>query len=115
VTKAIELIRKSYDKPIRIAGLARQLGMSASGLQHHFKAVTAMSPLQFQKQLRLQEARRLLVEECESAGSITLARFRDLLGTSRKPAQLLLERFDADGITRRQGDERVLRRKARTG
>ena len=48
------------------------------------------------------EARRLLVEECEAAGSITLARFRDLLGTSRKPAQLLLERFDADGVTRRR-------------
>lgn len=62
-----------------------------------------------------EEARRLLVEECERAGSITLARFRDLLGTGRKPAQLFLERFDADGITRRVGDERVLRRKARAG
>jgi selenocysteine-specific elongation factor len=61
------------------------------------------------------EARCLLVEECTAAGSITLARFRDLLGTGRKPAQLLLERFDADGLTRRVGDERVLRRKARTG
>ena len=61
------------------------------------------------------DARRLLVEECEATGSITLARFRDLLGTSRKPAQLLLERFDADGVTRRQGDERVLRRRARSG
>jgi selenocysteine-specific elongation factor len=62
-----------------------------------------------------EEARRLLVEECTAAGSITLARFRDLLGTSRKPAQLLLERFDADGVTRRVGDERVLRRKAKSG
>jgi selenocysteine-specific elongation factor len=52
-----------------------------------------------------------LVEECAQAGSITLARFRDLLGTSRRPAQLLLERFDADGITRRVGDARVLRRR----
>ena len=60
------------------------------------------------------EAKRLLLEECESTGSITLARFRDLLGTGRKPAQLLLERFDADGLTRRVGDERVLRRRART-
>jgi selenocysteine-specific elongation factor len=62
-----------------------------------------------------ENARRLLVEECEAAGSITLGRYRDLLGTGRKPAQLLLERFDADGLTRRVGDERVLRRKARTG
>ena len=61
MTKAIELIRKGYDKPLRIAALARQLGMSTSGLHHHFKAVTAMSPLQFQKQIRLQEARRLLL------------------------------------------------------
>jgi selenocysteine-specific elongation factor len=57
-------------------------------------------------------AKRTLVRECERAGRITLARFRDLLGISRRPAQLLLERFDADGITRRVGDERVLRRAA---
>jgi selenocysteine-specific elongation factor len=57
-------------------------------------------------------AKRTLIEECEVAGKITLARFRDLLGISRKPAQLLLERFDADGVTRRVGDERVLRRGA---
>jgi selenocysteine-specific elongation factor len=60
-----------------------------------------------------ERARRLLVDECEREGSITLARFRDLIGAGRKQAQLLLERFDADGLTRRVGDERVLRRKAR--
>ncbi len=59
-------------------------------------------------------ARDALVDECETAGSITLARFRDLLGSSRRPAQLLLERFDADGLTRRVGDARVLRRRARS-
>jgi selenocysteine-specific elongation factor len=58
-------------------------------------------------------ARAALVDECEAAGRITLARFRDLLGISRHAAQLLLERFDADGLTRRVGDERVLRRAAR--
>jgi selenocysteine-specific elongation factor len=57
-------------------------------------------------------ARDVLVQELATAGSITLARFRDLLGTSRKTAQLLLERFDGDGVTRRVGDERVLRRAA---
>jgi len=56
-------------------------------------------------------ARAVLVAECESAGRIALARFRDLLGVGRKTAQLLLERFDADGLTRRAGDERVLRRR----
>ena len=58
------------------------------------------------------DAREKLIAECEAAGSITLARFRDLLQTSRKTAQLLLERFDTDGITRRVSDERVLRRAA---
>ena len=50
----------------------------------------------------------------EREGRITLARFRDLVGTSRRVAQLLLEQFDNDGITRRIGDERVLRRTARS-
>ena len=62
-----------------------------------------------------EQAKRLLLEECERAGSITLARFRDLVGGGRKQAQLLLERFDADGLTRRVGDARVLRRRARAG
>ena len=58
-----------------------------------------------------EQARAALVTECEAAGSITLARFRDLLGVGRRTAQLLLERLDADGLTRRRGDERVLRRR----
>jgi len=61
IARAIALLRKDFDKPLRVAGLARQLGMSVSGLHHQFKAVTAMSPLQFQKHLRLEEARRLLL------------------------------------------------------
>ena len=60
------------------------------------------------------QARAALVAECEAAGRITLARFRDLIGAGRKTAQLLLERFDADGLTRRTGDERVLRRRGTT-
>jgi selenocysteine-specific elongation factor len=62
-----------------------------------------------------EEAKRTLVAECERAGSITLARFRDLLGVGRRTAQLLLERFDADALTRRAGDERVLRKRQRSG
>ena len=58
-------------------------------------------------------ARDALVAECETAGRSTLARFRDLIGVGRKTAQLLLERFDADGLTRRVSDERVLRRRVR--
>jgi selenocysteine-specific elongation factor len=62
-----------------------------------------------------EEAKRVVVEECEREGSITLARLRDLIGGGRKQAQLLLERFDADGLTRRVGDARVLRGKAKSG
>ena len=58
-----------------------------------------------------EEARAVLAAECEAAGRITLARFRDLVGVGRKTAQMLLERFDADGLTRRVGDERVLRKR----
>jgi selenocysteine-specific elongation factor len=54
----------------------------------------------------------VMLTECRSAGEITLARFRDLAGIGRRDAQLLLERFDQDGLTRRVGDRRVLRRAA---
>ena len=60
IVKALERIRSDYDRPLRIESLARELGMSVSGFHAQFKAVTAMSPLQFQKQTRLQEARRLI-------------------------------------------------------
>jgi selenocysteine-specific elongation factor len=59
-----------------------------------------------------ERARTVLLEEIGASGRITLARFRDLLDVSRKTAQLLLERFDADRVTRRIGDARVLRRSA---
>jgi len=62
-----------------------------------------------------EHAREALLRELEQTERITLARFRDLLGTSRKTAQLLLERFDADGLTRRTGDERLLRRSRDSG
>ena len=59
-----------------------------------------------------ERARGLVLAEGAGAGRITLARFRDLAGCGRRDAQLLLERLDADGVTRRVGDERVLRRRA---
>jgi len=59
-------------------------------------------------------AQDLVRTECATAGEITLARFRDLGGVGRRDAQLLLERMDVDGLTRRIGDRRVLRRASRT-
>lgn len=61
VMGAIDWLRQNFDQPLSLSRLARECGMSLSALHHHFKAVTAMSPLQFQKQMRLQEARRLMV------------------------------------------------------
>jgi AraC-like DNA-binding protein len=63
VREAINLLRANFAEPLHIDTFARQVHMSPSSLHHHFKAVTAMSPLQYQKQLRLQEARRLLLAE----------------------------------------------------
>ncbi|WP_041743264.1 AraC family transcriptional regulator [Collimonas fungivorans] len=69
VVKAIELIKRDYRLPLRIENLAREANMSSSSLHHHFKAVTAMTPLQYQKQLRLQEARRLLFAQIGDAAT----------------------------------------------
>jgi AraC-like DNA-binding protein len=69
IARAIEWLREDFDRPLRIEDVARESGMSVSGFHHHFKAVTAMSPLQFQKRMRLQEARRLMLGEDLDAGS----------------------------------------------
>ncbi|MEG4878109.1 AraC family transcriptional regulator [Microcoleus sp. CZ3-B4] len=63
IARAVDRLRKDFNQPLRIENIARELGMSVSSFHHHFKSVTAMSPLQFQKQLRLQEARRLMLGE----------------------------------------------------
>lgn len=69
IARAIEHLRAHQGKPLRIEGVARQFGMSVSGFHHQFKAVTAMSPLRFQKQIRLQEARRLLLDGMADAAT----------------------------------------------
>jgi AraC-like DNA-binding protein len=69
ISQAIGHLREHFDEPLKMDDFARQLGMSASGFHHHFKSVTAMSPLQFQKQIRLQEARRLMLGEDLDAAS----------------------------------------------
>ncbi len=63
MVRAVEKLRENFNKPLRIEDIARELGMSVSGFHAHFRAVATMSPLQFQKQLRLQEARRLMLSE----------------------------------------------------
>ena len=71
IVRAIEWLKQRYAAPLRIDELADAVHMSASALHHRFKAVTAMSPLQYQKHLRLHEARRLMFTdgiECATAG-----------------------------------------------
>ncbi|KDE41036.1 Transcriptional regulator, AraC family [Nitrincola lacisaponensis] len=68
ISTVISVLKDQYTKPLRIRELAEAANMSESTLYHHFKQVTRMSPLQFQKKLRLLEARRLmLVEGLEAA------------------------------------------------
>jgi AraC-like DNA-binding protein len=69
ISQAIGHLREHFDEPLKMDDFARQLGMSVSGFHHHFKSVTSMSPLQFQKQIRLQEARRLMLGEDLDAAS----------------------------------------------
>jgi AraC-like DNA-binding protein len=68
--KAIAWITANYTKPIRVEDLAQIAGMSMSTLHHHFRVLTSMSPLQYQKQLRLQAARqRMLMDGLDAASA----------------------------------------------
>ena len=73
VRRAIEWIRSDLSRALRIEALAAHAGMSASSFHRHFKTVTGLSPLQYQKQLRLQDARRRLLAEPGDVTSVALA------------------------------------------
>jgi selenocysteine-specific elongation factor len=106
-TAAAELEARLGIEPVKVEDAKLALFLEQQGRLVRLGDGMAVSAEAYER------ARQVLVAECEAAGRITLARFRDLLGIGRRAAQLLLERFDADGITRRIGDERVLRRSAR--
>jgi len=63
IARAIDWLKGNYTQPLRIDNLAKQVNMSTSTFHHHFRSLTAMSPLQYQKTLRLNEARRLMLSE----------------------------------------------------
>ncbi len=69
IAEVIKLIKADFTKPMAVENLARQANMSASSFHHHFKEVTSMSPLQYQKQLKLLEARRLMLAENSDAAN----------------------------------------------
>ncbi|WP_346830848.1 AraC family transcriptional regulator [Pseudomonas abietaniphila] len=73
ITHAIDWLNRNFAAPMNIRELARLAKLSSSTLHHRFKAITAMSPLQYQKQLRLHEARRLMISE---QMDVTEARFK---------------------------------------
>ncbi len=70
IGKVVEHLRKVYASPLRVTDLARMANMSPSSFHLHFRQVTSMSPLQYQKHIRLQEARRLLSVETTDAASV---------------------------------------------
>lgn len=63
IARAIDWLKDNFDKPLRIDDLASKVGLSTSAFHSHFRATTAMSPVQFQKRMRLNEARRLMLTE----------------------------------------------------
>jgi AraC-like DNA-binding protein len=69
ISRAIDWLKAHYAEPLRIEELAARIQMSQSSLHHHFRQLTAMSPLQYQKWLRLNEARRLMLNEHVDAAS----------------------------------------------
>jgi AraC-like DNA-binding protein len=89
VNRAIGLIKKNFRQTIRIDDVAAEARMSTSALHLHFKAVTAMSPLQFQKQLRLQEARTLMLTgRADAAGASHQVGYESASQFSREYARL---------------------------
>jgi transcriptional regulator GlxA family with amidase domain len=69
MVKVIDWIRHNYAKPLHIEALALLAGMSPASLHRQFKALTAMSPLQYQEQIRLQEAQQIMLSENNDAAS----------------------------------------------
>lgn len=69
VSRAIDWLKTNFNKPVRIEELAEKAGLSSSAFHNHFRSITAMSPIQFQKRIRLNEARRLMLTERLDASS----------------------------------------------
>jgi AraC-like DNA-binding protein len=88
VRRAIGWIRENYDQPLRIDALADLAGMSPASFHRHFKAATAMSPLQYQKRLRLQQARRLLIAHKDAARAGYAVGYESASQFSREYARL---------------------------
>ncbi|PBC08673.1 AraC family transcriptional regulator [Mesorhizobium sp. WSM3859] len=101
VSRAIATIRNGFQAQLRIDEIAAASGMSASSLHAHFKAITRMTPLEYQKQLRLQQARRLMLADGANAGTAGFAVGYD------SPSQFSREYRRLFGAPPRQDIERL--------
>ncbi|OCC25731.1 AraC family transcriptional regulator [Croceicoccus estronivorus] len=105
VRQAIAWIRSHFDEALRVEQLAELAGMSPASFHRHFKAATAMSPLQYQKMLRLQEARRLLVTSADVARAGHMVGYESASQFSREYARMFgappsrdAERLRGEGV-----------------
>jgi AraC-like DNA-binding protein len=107
VRRAIEAIRARYDRALKIEDLADLAGMSSATFHRHFRAATGMSPLQFQKSLRLQHARRLLITDHDATRAGYAVGYESASQFSREYARLF-GAPPARDAQRLRGDPRAL-------
>jgi transcriptional regulator GlxA family with amidase domain len=73
ISRAIDWLKANFSRPVKVEDLANRAGLSPSAFHNHFRAVTAMSPIQYQKRMRLNEARRLMLTEHADASRAAFA------------------------------------------
>ena len=106
MARAIRLLREDFDKPLSVAALARQAGMAVSTFHKYFKEITGMTPLRFQKHLRLEHARRLMLSRELNATEAALAvGYESLQHFSREYKRLFGAPPRRDIMRRKRGGE----------
>ncbi|MEV5849387.1 AraC family transcriptional regulator [Streptomyces sp. NPDC051985] len=109
ISRAIRFIRDHYTEPLRVEELARLSGMSASPFHRHFRAVTALTPIQYQKHIRLQEARLRLMSSTDDVADVGYAVGYDSASQfSREYRRQFGRPPGADAVRLRNADEEVL-------
>ncbi|MFK0112342.1 AraC family transcriptional regulator N-terminal domain-containing protein [Streptomyces sp. NPDC091217] len=109
ISRAIRFIRDHYTEPLRVEDLARLSGMSASPFHRHFRAVTALTPIQYQKHIRLQEARLRLMSSTDDVADVGYAVGYDSASQfSREYRRQFGRPPGADAVRLRNADEEVL-------
>jgi transcriptional regulator GlxA family with amidase domain len=107
---AISWIRDNLAEPFHVEELASRSGMSASAFHRHFKAVTAMSPIQYQKRLRLHVARRMMIADAGDVARVAFSvgyesatqfsrEYARMFGASPAKDAARLRRLDAEGAS----------------